>query len=105
MGTTLDIKIKRANKVYHAGVEVGEWAGLQVLSSSSGLAHFGVFLGGCVGSGGNSQVHPPLGASPARCVSPCAAGCSAAGVRRFAAAVAGGVQRRLALGHPAWPGA
>lgn len=94
MGTTLDIKIKRANKVYHAGVSggVGGPTGSVV---SSGLAHFGVFLGGCV----RVRWEQP-GASSARCVPrqvrlACAAGCSAAASAGVAAAV-GGRAGRLA---------
>lgn len=41
MGTTLDIKIKRANKVYHAGVSGGgRVRGPAGSVVSPGLAHF-----------------------------------------------------------------
>ena len=69
MGTTLDIKIKRANKVYHTGVSGGSGVGLQVLWSPR-VWHTSEFpWAGASGSGGSSQVHPPPGAAPSRCIS------------------------------------
>uniref|UniRef100_A0A338P6T5 Vacuolar protein sorting-associated protein 26C n=1 Tax=Mus musculus TaxID=10090 RepID=A0A338P6T5_MOUSE len=41
MGTTLDIKIKRANKVYHAGEML---SGVVVISSKDSVQHQGVSL-------------------------------------------------------------
>lgn len=113
MGTALDIKIKRANKVYHAGVSGGlgwrwGWAGLQVPLSPSPCTR-PASLGG---AGLSHQVRLrqvgafPPGASPpgaSRANLACPARGPAGGAAAASAGRAGQAPDSGAAALPIWP--